>query len=115
MSVKNISANDLKVLLKNRENLEMIDVREPSEYRIIHLKGSKSIPMNELQGRANEVDWTKEVVFICRSGARSGIMANLLSVQGHEINNLRSGIYECFMDKDCPDLEILKEEIDMYF
>jgi len=113
--VKNINAQDLKELLKNRENLEMIDVREPSEYRIIHLKGSKLIPMNELEDRANEIDWNKEVVFICRSGSRSGIMANFLARPDREIKNLRSGIYECFRDNECPDLEILKDEIHMYF
>ena len=113
--VQDISAQQLKELLKNREKLEIIDVREPTEYRIIRLKGSKLIPMNELTGRLDEIDWSKKVIFICRSGSRSRIMANLVSAKGRDIKNLNGGIYECFKDKNCPDLEILKDDLESYF
>jgi len=70
--------------------------------------------MNEIQERADEIDWTKEVVFLCRSGARSGVVANFLNETDRKISNLRSGIYECYRDGNC-ELEILKEQIGMYF
>ena len=38
-----------------------------------------------------------------------------LAGQGKEIKNLKLGIYECFIDNDCPDLEILSDEVEKYF
>jgi len=114
MSVKNIGAQEMKELLKRKDEVEIIDVREQDEYDIIHITGSKLIPMSQIQQRADEIDWSKEVVFLCRSGARSGVVANFLSDNEKKISNLRSGIYECYRDGDCQ-LEISKEQIGMYF
>lgn len=96
MPVLDIQAKDLREMLKtNPEKVEVIDVREDYEYEELHIKGSKLIPMGELFGRLNEIDWTKDVVFICRSGSRSKMMASLLGAQGKDIKNLRYGIFEC--------------------
>lgn len=96
MPVQDIQAEDLRKMIKeNPEKLEIIDVREPYEYEEMHIKGSKLIPMGELFGRMDEIDWAKEVVFICRSGSRSKMMASLLGAQGKDIKNLRYGILEC--------------------
>jgi rhodanese-related sulfurtransferase len=102
MSVIDISSQELKRLLKNNwANVEIIDVREPHEWQVIHLKNSKLIPMNELEKRSNEIDWHKKVVFLCRSGYRSKLMADIISAStNHEVNNLRNGIYDCYMDKE---------------
>jgi rhodanese-related sulfurtransferase len=53
--------------LNNRDNLEIIDVREEYEFDQIKIKGSKLIPMQSLQNHLNEINWDKEVIFICRS------------------------------------------------
>jgi len=99
MPVIDIQAKDLREMLKsNREKVEVIDVREDYEYEELHIKGSKLIPMGELFQRLDEIDWTKEVVFICRSGSRSKMMASLLGAQGKDIKNLRYGIFECQED-----------------
>jgi rhodanese-related sulfurtransferase len=114
MSVQDINAKQLKALLKDSDKLEIIDVREKEEFDIIHIKGSKLIPMGELMQRINEIDWDKEVVFLCRTGARSKLAATLAG-SGKPVKNLKYGIYECYLDKDCPDLEILKDEVNKYF
>ncbi len=114
MPAKEISVKQFKELLQNREKLELIDVRQPEEYAIARIRGSKLIPMGELRSRLDEINWDKEVIFLCRSGNRSRVMAELVS-EGREIKNLQYGIYECYLDKDCPDLEILSEDIEAYF
>ena len=111
MSVKNINAKEFKKLLQIRDQLEVIDVREKEEYDIIRIRGSKLIPMNELKNRLNEIDWNKNVVFVCRAGPRSRMMAELAG-HVHEVKNLQYGIFECFKDKDCKDLEILSDEVE---
>lgn len=96
MGVKDIQAEELKELIKTKgKNLEIIDVREPFEYEEVHIKGSKSIPMGELLSHLNEIDWNKEVVFVCRSGNRSRLMSEIVAATGKEIKNLRFGILEC--------------------
>lgn len=96
MPIKDIQAKDLRAMLRaKRDRVEVIDVREDYEFDEMHIKRSKLIPMGELLQRMNEIDWTKEVVFICRSGSRSKMMANIISAQGKEIKNLQYGIFEC--------------------
>ena len=114
MSVKDINVADLKKLLQDRDKVEIIDVRQKEEYDIVRIKGSKLIPMEELPERLDEIDWNKNVVFVCRSGSRSKMMAYIVGA-GKEIKNLSYGIYECYMDKDCPDLDILSDEVEVYF
>ncbi len=116
MSIRDIRANDLRELIKNNnDKIEIIDVREPDEYDIIRIKGSKLIPMNKLQNRLHEIDWSKDVVFICRSGSRSKLMAYRIGAQGKEIKNLRYGIYECYSDGKGENLEVDKSMIGRYF
>lgn len=116
MAVKNINASELRDLIKNHFNeIEIVDVREPSEHEIIRIKNSKLIPMNELQNRLNEIDWGKEVIFLCRSGARSGMIVNMISQIGKDVTNLQAGIYECFADGKGENLEINEYMIDRYF
>lgn len=88
----------MRELIKSgKDKLEIIDVREPEEYKAIRIKGSKLIPLNELPDRMGEIDWDKEVVFICRSGSRSNMAASLFA-GSKDIKNLQYGIYEYYKD-----------------
>jgi rhodanese-related sulfurtransferase len=96
MAIENIAAEDLRDLLRERpEEIEIIDVRSREEYDALHIKGSKLIPMDELPQRAHEIEWRKEVIFVCRSGRRSRVTAELASATGVPVKNLRLGILEC--------------------
>ena len=93
MPVKNINAKELRGLIKNnKDDLEIIDVREPWEFEEIHIEGSKLIPMGELMERMDEVGWNKEVVFVCRSGSRSYVVAEQVFSLGKNVKNLDFGI-----------------------
>ncbi|OGF27463.1 hypothetical protein A2331_00690 [Candidatus Falkowbacteria bacterium RIFOXYB2_FULL_34_18] len=96
--IKEINFKDLSELYKNKEDLEIIDVREPMEYQEIHIKGAKLIPMNEVQSRLQEIDWNKKVIFYCRSGARSRMISKSIENQGQDIYNLKEGIMACERD-----------------
>lgn len=112
MTVKNISANELRDLIKNsRDKIEIVDVREPEETDIIRIKGSKLIPLSEVKNRIDEIDWNKEVIFLCRSGSRSKMISEILSKTGKEVSNLKYGIYECYSDGKGENLEIPDEEL----
>ena len=96
MAIENIDAEDLRRLLRERpDDIEIIDVRSRKEYDEMHIRGSRLIPAEELSQRANEIAWQKEVVFVCRSGKRSRLTAELASAAGIPVKNLRLGILEC--------------------
>ncbi|MFA6171304.1 MAG: rhodanese-like domain-containing protein [Patescibacteria group bacterium] len=112
MAIKEIKARELCHLLDdNKEKLEIIDVRSPDEYEIIHIKGSKLIPLDEISVRMDEIDWEKKVVFICRSGARSLIAARMASKEkSGEAYNLGSGILGCYSLGKNKNLEVCDNE-----
>ena len=62
----------------------MIDVREPHEFtgELGHVPGSELVPMREFPDITDDWDKDVEVVFVCRSGNRSGRVAALLASLG---------------------------------
>lgn len=62
-------------------SIEIIDVRRPDEYigELRHIEGSKLVTLGpELMQFLESGDRSKEIVFVCRSGGRSG-QATILS------------------------------------
>jgi adenylyltransferase/sulfurtransferase len=51
--------------------LQLIDVRNPDEFKIFNLSNSINIPLSELLRRKGEMDMKKPVYFLCQSGIRS--------------------------------------------
>jgi molybdopterin/thiamine biosynthesis adenylyltransferase/rhodanese-related sulfurtransferase len=70
-TVRRLGPRDLRALLDARENMLLIDVREPREFATAHLEGAKNIPVSDLQRRIAEVPADATPVFLCRSGSRS--------------------------------------------
>jgi len=66
-----------------REGL-ILDVRESAEFAFGHIPGAVSIPLGELESRMNEIDSSKEIYVICRTGTRSDLAANMLSNAGYK-------------------------------
>lgn len=65
-----ITPKELAILLETKD-IELIDVRGTWEYDEVHVESARNIPLHLLPLRINEIDKKKQVVFICRSGARS--------------------------------------------
>ena len=71
----------------------VLDVREPWEYRIVHLDNSINIPVSEVVSRMSELDAEREVVVVCHHGIRSRMVAGLLERNNFSpVINLRGGI-----------------------
>ena len=73
-------------------NLQLIDVREPDEWKAGHIAGAIHIPMGRLQHSIGSIDAGRRVAVICRSGVRSKGAARLL--RGHSIDaaSVRGGM-----------------------
>jgi adenylyltransferase/sulfurtransferase len=90
--VPEIEPEELKARLDRGEDLFVLDVREPHEYRIVNLQGHL-IPLNELPRRMHELDSSREIVAHCRSGVRSARAVEFLQKAGfRKVKNLKGGI-----------------------
>ena len=90
--IPQITAVELKKRLDNKDDIFVLDVREPYEYQIANL-GAKLVPLGELPQRAGELDKDRETIVHCRSGGRSQKAAEFLAQNGFKkVWNLAGGI-----------------------
>ena len=87
--VDSISTNELEQKLK--ENIQLIDVRTPGEFRRGHIKNAKNVPLNKIGQFTPITD--KKVYVICHSGARSKLAAKKLKKKGFDVVNVRGGMH----------------------
>ena len=74
------------------EDLLLVDVREPHEYRICNL-GGVLMPLSELPRRVHELDSSRETVVHCRTGPRSAKAVAFLRQAGfRKASNLAGGV-----------------------
>ena len=91
--MKEITVQELKEKMDNKEDFQLIDVREAYEVEIATI-GAEHIPMGEIINRRDEISKDKPVIIHCRSGARSGNVINALEQNFGFSNlyNLKGGI-----------------------
>lgn len=89
-----VSAGQVKSLLKQGNKITLLDVREPWELEKARLEGSKNIPMGDIPSRANlELDPDEHIVVMCHHGVRSLSVTNWLRQQGFgQVQSMRGGI-----------------------
>jgi sulfur-carrier protein adenylyltransferase/sulfurtransferase len=84
---------ELKARLDRGEQVFILDVRNPEEYRICAIPGSTLIPLPALPQRFGELDPQREMVVHCKSGMRSQKAIQFLRQQGFaNLKNLKGGI-----------------------
>jgi sulfur-carrier protein adenylyltransferase/sulfurtransferase len=90
--VPEIQVEDLKRRLDAKDDLFVLDVREPHEYQICNI-GGYLIPLNDLPKRVNELDSSREIVVHCKMGGRSAKAVAFLQQAGFtKVHNLAGGI-----------------------
>jgi len=88
-----ITPVEVKAKLDRGDKFQFIDVREPHEYQICSIPGTKLIPLGELPKRVSELDPSVELVAHCKSGMRSGKAIDLLKQSGFKkVRNMKGGI-----------------------
>jgi molybdopterin/thiamine biosynthesis adenylyltransferase/rhodanese-related sulfurtransferase len=92
--LEEITATELKRRLDRGDDLQIIDVREPHEYEIARLPGTKLIPLGQVVNRLNEIDPSRETVCHCKGGIRSTKAIEALKRAGFpgRLINLKGGI-----------------------
>ena len=79
MNLNRISPSDLDLLLKEKSEFLLIDLRENYELEIDgKVDYSIHIPLGEIVDRLNELPSDRPVIFHCSSGKRSESILNFL-------------------------------------
>jgi sulfur-carrier protein adenylyltransferase/sulfurtransferase len=88
-----IDAKGLKAKMDRGDNFVLIDVREPHEYQICRIPGSKLIPLGEVPKRVNELNSADDIVVHCKMGGRSAKAVEFLKQAGFKkVKNMKGGI-----------------------
>jgi rhodanese-related sulfurtransferase len=72
--------------------VDLIDVRRAHEWEAGHIPGARRVEVNDLPGEAANLDRGRPVVLYCRSGSRSELVAEGLSLDGFDAHALAGGI-----------------------
>lgn len=91
-----ISRAELLARLEAGEALVVVDVRPVEEYRVAHLPGAVSIPLDELEQRLRELPQERQIVAYCRGPycAFAPEAVRTLRAQGYDARHLRDGLPE---------------------
>ncbi|WP_043730675.1 rhodanese-like domain-containing protein, partial [Nocardia asiatica] len=90
-----ITARELEELLSSGKEIELIDVREPVEWDIVHIAGAKLIPKDRiLSGEAlAELPQNRPIVLHCKTGVRSAeALAALKRAGFSDATHLQGGV-----------------------
>jgi rhodanese-related sulfurtransferase/rubrerythrin len=73
MDFENVSPHELRrYQQEHREaDYQLIDVRQPEEYAAGHIPGSQLMPLDRLAENVARLPTSRDIIFYCRSGARS--------------------------------------------
>jgi sulfur-carrier protein adenylyltransferase/sulfurtransferase len=91
--IREIQPSQLASRLKEGEQLEIIDVREPYEWEIGHIPGARLVPLASIADEIPRLDKRRETILYCKVGARSLYAAQQLADAGiSDVRNLAGGI-----------------------
>jgi len=89
-----VTVQEMKKALDNPSlGIRVIDVREPDEYEICHVRGVPQIPLSVLNQRFTELDPNQQLYIHCKSGVRSMKALNFLRERGFKyVKSVKGGI-----------------------
>lgn len=83
------------VLMINRKDAAIVDVREPSEFKAGHIPNARNIPAGQVKERTKELDKLKgrPILLVCQTGTRSAQIYGELTALGFtEVAGLAGGM-----------------------
>ncbi len=90
-----ISPQDVKTKLDQKEDFVLLDCREQNEYDLVHIAPSRLVPMSELEQKVDELKdlQEKEIVVYCHHGRRSMMVTRWMLEHGFaHVKSMAGGI-----------------------
>ena len=97
MTIQDLTPEALRRFIQSHRETayRLVDVRQPGEYEASHIPGARLMPLPELVQSMSGLPQDQDLVFYCRSGARSMAAASMVADEGTttgRIYNLAGGI-----------------------
>lgn len=91
---KYISPTQAYALLKNDENVTLLDVRTPEKFAQEYIEGAMLIPLQVLYENISKLQNVKEkkIIVYCHNGAKSILASRILVKNGFVPLNVKGGI-----------------------
>jgi len=85
--------DDPKELYEQRDQVQIVDVREPYEWEAGHIEEAIHIPLGQLMAgdEKGQLDANRPVIVVCKTGNRSELAALMLQARGYDAHNLEGG------------------------
>lgn len=83
---KQMNFSDGLMQARGTENMVLLDVRTPQEYKEGHIPDSENLPLDRIQ--EIKMDKSRPLFVYCHSGARSRQACAWLNAQGYEATNI---------------------------
>src|SRR5688572_28188020 len=91
--VQELTPRELAERLRRGDAMDLIDVREPYEWRIARIEGARLIPLARIDASVPELPRDRDIVLYCHHGVRSRAACEFLVAQGFgTVWNLSGGI-----------------------
>ena len=88
-----ITPQELKARLDRSERPLLLDVRQDWETQLCRLPNAVHIPIEEIEGRTDELSPEDDIVVYCHQGVRSAAVAEYLRSLGFKsVQNLSGGL-----------------------
>ena len=86
-----------KELINKLSKIQLIDIREPYEYKEGHIKNSINIPMGDFLENLDQLDKSKQIVIYCNTARRSKPVVYMThKLHNITLYNLKGG-YKAFI------------------
>jgi rhodanese-related sulfurtransferase len=87
--------------LHSAGEIQLVDVREPHEWRAGHVAGARHVELADVAASASTFDQERPLVFYCRVGSRSWMAANAFRRAGFNAYSMDGGL-EAWAAQDLP-------------
>jgi rhodanese-related sulfurtransferase len=90
--MSDIDLTDPRTVYDRREEVQLLDVREPMEWNEGRIEGAVHIPLQQvLDGRTESLDPSRPVVIYCRTANRSEVARLMLEAKGFQTHVMAGG------------------------
>ena len=90
--ISSIPAEQFAGLYAENDDLNVIDVRKPGEYKATHIENVPSFPLDFIRKNVGELDEEKTYYIHCAGGYRSMIAASMLKAKGIDVIDVAGGM-----------------------
>ena len=78
-----ISVHELKKIIDENKDVQILDIRDDSERRLVSIQGTIHIKLMELAMRFDELDSKRNIFVMCHTGVRSQVAVKWLKAKGY--------------------------------